>query len=157
MTRRRRTENVWGADARARFLAKLATTGNVTTAAKAAGHARKHVFELRAKDENFAAAWDEAMATACDALAEDVRRRACEDIEPGNIDTLLLAQIKAHRPAQRSDSLERTGSESGAPSVKIVPLSEILAAGLKRAEVQGKRVMELSALEETLPQSEQDS
>src|SRR5712671_3305599 len=64
----------WGAERRRKFLAELSATGNVTAAAKAVGYARKHMYELRDEDREFAAVWDKAEANACNAIGAEILR-----------------------------------------------------------------------------------
>jgi hypothetical protein len=59
-----------------RFLTHLAETGIVTIAAGIAGTSRTRVYELRKKDEEFAAAWEDAEERAADALEAEAFRRA---------------------------------------------------------------------------------
>lgn len=102
--------------AREVFLAELAQRGNVSAAAEAAGLARATFYEYRSADPDFAAAWDEALETAIDAMELEARRRAVEGVEKpivGRIgkdqdgiityvreysDSLMTLLLKAHRP-----------------------------------------------------------
>jgi hypothetical protein len=169
----------WGAEPRAKFLTKLEATANVSAAAKAAGYARKHMYELRAEDKDFAAAWDEAEARGCNAIEAEIWRRRIEGVEcdvlHGDMvnveekgqafkireysEALLLARLEANRPEKHSDRAERTGTDNGAQSseLALASLRATLAAALKRAEAHGKRVMELRALEDSTSQTEQDN
>lgn len=103
------------------FLQALAATGNVTAAIQIAGTSRTRVYELRKADLAFAAAWEEAEEIAVDGLEAEARRRAVtgvlepvvsggrvvrdDDGQPIAIrrysDNLLLALLRAHRPARR--------------------------------------------------------
>ena len=60
------------------FLAYLATSANVTSSAAAAGLARRSVYEWRAADPDFAAAWQAAQELGTDALEDEAVRRAAE-------------------------------------------------------------------------------
>src|ERR1035438_9843342 len=66
---------------RAKFIAALAVTANVSAAARAAGIARQHVYVVRNDDPEFAAAWDDALETAVDELELAARYRALEGVE----------------------------------------------------------------------------
>jgi hypothetical protein len=106
-----------------RFLTALADTGIVSVAVEIAGTSRTRVYELRKRDESFAAAWDEAEEHAADALEAEAWRRAVagvpeplvssgrvvrdDDGQPLAIrrysDNLLLALLKARRPDKFKD------------------------------------------------------
>ena len=70
----------WNATRRARFLKKLAETGNVSAAARTAGASRSRVYQLKAKSPAFAAQWADALETATDALDAEARRRDGEEV-----------------------------------------------------------------------------
>ena len=93
----------------AAFLEQLRLTGNVTASARTIGNARKTFYLHRDQDSEFAAAWDEALLEATDALEAEVRRRGHDGWdEPifyqGQMvatvrkysDTLLIFLLKAH-------------------------------------------------------------
>jgi len=101
----------------AAFLTELALRGNVTDAARAAGVTRSRVYEWRADDADFAAAWDTALDEAADVMEREAWRRAVEGVEKpvfgsmgqglgsGEIgrvqeysDTLLIFLLKGARP-----------------------------------------------------------
>lgn len=109
--------------ARELFLAELAQRGNVSAAAAAGQLTRTWYYEERHRDPEFAAAWDEALETAIDAMELEARRRAFEGVEKpviGRIskdqdgvlkdadgkalyireysDSLAALLLKAHRP-----------------------------------------------------------
>lgn len=70
-----------GAAWRKAFLLVLARTGNVSLACAAAGTDRQNAYQLRDRDEAFAAAWKHALEEASDLLEEEAWRRAVEGIE----------------------------------------------------------------------------
>ncbi len=104
-----------------RFLEALANTGNISQAVALSGTNRSVVYAAKKRDESFAAAWDEALEVATDALEQEARRRAVLGVdEPivshgrlivddhGNAvtvkrysDQLLIALLKAHSPKFR--------------------------------------------------------
>lgn len=105
----------------AAFLADLAANGNITEAARVARVNRNTAYEHRAKDAAFAAAWDEAVDQAVEALELEVRRRALHGVskpvfyqgeECGRIqeysDTLAMFLLKALRPKVYRDSAAGT-------------------------------------------------
>lgn len=65
---------------RAAFLAELAARGNVSDAAAAAGVPRQTVYDWRAADPAFAAAWDAALDQAADTMEREAFRRAVEGV-----------------------------------------------------------------------------
>jgi hypothetical protein len=107
------------------FLTALQDGGNVRLACTAAQVGRTTVYERRAADAGFAAAWDVALEAAADLLEAEARRRAHDGWdEPvfGNLgagrgsgevgtvrkysDTLLIFLLKGARPEkyrERSD------------------------------------------------------
>ena len=100
-----------------RFLAALASTGNVTVAAAKAKVGRRTVYDERVRDPLFAQAWDEAVEVSVELLEAEARRRAYDGTpEPqfyqgkkcGTVrrysDTLLIFLLKAHRPARYRDN-----------------------------------------------------
>lgn len=93
--------------AREAFLTVLADSCNVSEAARAAGVPRRTVYNWRADDTEFAAAWDEAVETASDALEQVARDRAMS----GQSDRMLEILLKAHRPDKFKEraAVEHTG------------------------------------------------
>ncbi|MEY2653440.1 MAG: hypothetical protein RLZZ524_467 [Pseudomonadota bacterium] len=63
------------------FLARLAETGVVSRACRAAGVSRTMVDRQRKTDADFAAAWEEAMEEATDAAEAELRRRAIDGVD----------------------------------------------------------------------------
>ena len=115
--------------ARETFLAELARRGNVSAAAEIATMSRRWFYEEREGDPQFAAAWDEALETAIDAMELEARRRAVEGVEKPIIgrvgkdqdgiittvreysDSLMTLLLKAHRPDKYRErqQIEHTG------------------------------------------------
>lgn len=106
-------------DFRKIFLEHLAKTANVTESCRIAGCGRTTVHEWRRDEPDFAAAWDDALDAATDALEFAARQRAVDGIEEyvvsmGQIvrdpetgkplkqkkysDALTALLLKAHRP-----------------------------------------------------------
>lgn len=79
--------------ARAKFLAALAETCNVTHSARVAGISRSAAYEWRDDDETFAAEWTDAEEQAADALELAARERALD-----GSDRMMEILLKAHRP-----------------------------------------------------------
>jgi AcrR family transcriptional regulator len=82
-----------GPDQRAKLLAALAKTGNISDACKRAGIVRTTFYRWRNEDEAYAAQLQEALETAIDDLELVARRRAKKQS-----DVLLIFLLKAHRP-----------------------------------------------------------
>ena len=94
---------------RARFLASLRETPNVSLACVNAGISRNAAYDWRRVDEKFATAWEEALSVAIGYLEEEARRRAVEGVyrvryhKDGQVleewreysDTLLLRMLAA--------------------------------------------------------------
>ena len=131
-----------------RFLEALADTGSVSTAAAVAGTSRTRVYELRkadSTDSTFASAWQEAEEIATDRLEDEARRRALEGVpellisggkvvrddegQPITVrrysDNLLLALLKARRPARRERPVRfqlpalQSATDAAAPMASI--------------------------------------
>lgn len=101
------------------FLSALAESGNVSHACLQVQIARSTAYEARERHEEFAAAWDEAVEFAADAMELEARRRAVEGTdEPvfykgmkvGTIrrysDTLLIFLLKAARPTKYRERVQ---------------------------------------------------
>jgi hypothetical protein len=115
------------------FLEHLAETGNVSRSYKLVGTSAARIYTLRNNDPAFRQAWDEAESIAADRLEEEAWRRAVTGFdepvvsagklardEDGNAimvrrysDMLLLALLRAHRPAKFNKSLPATLAMSG--------------------------------------------
>lgn len=108
-----------------KFLKRLAETGNVSESCRKAKISRKHAYETRENDPDFAEEWDEALGIATETLEYEARRRAEKGVlEPvfylgkkiGTVrkysDTLLIFLLKAHKPDTYRDNsrIEHTGA-----------------------------------------------
>jgi phage terminase small subunit len=78
-----------------RFLDALREGATNAAAARAAGVSRMTAYRERARNPDFAAAWDDAIEDGTDRLEEEAMRRAL-----AGSDTLLIFLLKARRPAQ---------------------------------------------------------
>lgn len=99
------------------FLKVLAREYKVGVAAKAAGYAdTSELYRARAEDEEFAQAWDDALARAADMLEEAAFDRAVNGVSKpilykGEVvaeeitysDSILLAMLGARKPEYRRD------------------------------------------------------
>lgn len=110
------------------FLAALRKSPNVAAAARKAGYTRQWVYKLRQEDEDFAAAWDDAIGEAMDTAEGEIYRRAVRgvvrkvfyrdqviDTVREYSDTLLIFLAKAHRPEVYRETVrsELTGKDGG--------------------------------------------
>jgi hypothetical protein len=108
-------------DQRARdaFLERLAETCCVVRAAAHAGIERRRLYEMRAADPEFAAAWTRALEAGSDILESEALRRSVEGVdEPvyqggalvGSVtkysDTLLALLLKSHLPEKYRERSE---------------------------------------------------
>jgi len=97
---------------------------NVSAAAKKAGVPRSTAYDWYKADEEFAAAWDDAVEVAVDSLEKEAWRRARDGVlkpvyqkgeKVGQVreysDQLMVTLLKAHRPEKYRDrqQLEHTG------------------------------------------------
>jgi len=120
-------------DAREVFLDHLRKTANISESARVAVVARRTIYEWRDADPVFAAAWDDAIDEATDALEAEARRRAIEgdeeyvvsmgqlvrDPKTGEYlttrkrsDGLMTLLLKAHRPERFREryDVQQTGN-----------------------------------------------
>lgn len=104
--------------AREEFLASLAGGSSVTAAASKASIPKRTMYDWRSSDEEFKAAWDDALDSGSDILEDEAFRRAHDGVEEPVIaqgrmvrnedgsslkvrkysDTLMLTLLKARRP-----------------------------------------------------------
>jgi hypothetical protein len=110
-------------EARAVFLEALSKAYSVTEAARLAGFARSTAYLTRDQDDEFAAAWEDAVEQGTDVIRAEIRRRAVDGWdEPvyqrgelvGHVrkysDRLLELEAKRRDPAYR-DSVKVEGGE----------------------------------------------
>ncbi len=108
------------------FLEKLAESGNVSRACRAAKVARQTAYRHRSIDALFKVAWDEALGIAVGLLEDEAWRRAREGwLEPvfykgekqGSVrkysDTLLIFLLKAHDQAKYNPPTRLAGADGG--------------------------------------------
>lgn len=107
-------------------------------ASSVAGVGRATAYEHRAAYPEFAAAWDDAIEEAVEALETEARRRAMEGVEQpivsnGEIiattrrysDTLTIFLLKAHRPQRYRDVVAVDHTTAGMP-LGFVPVTEVI-------------------------------
>ena len=120
------------------FLSILRECGNVSHAAMNIGMARGYMYEVRAGDPDFAAAWDEAVESSLDDIEQALRKRAVEGVDRpvfyqgevcGHVkefsDTAAIFLLKGRRP-----DVFRDRSES---SVTVKSVAEELTERLEIA------------------------
>jgi len=117
------------------FLIALEECGQVNQAASIAGYSSSAALRAyRAKDEEFAKAWDVAESVAFDILEDEAHRRAVEGVmEPvfhqGEIvghrvkysDALLTTLLKANNPDKYRDNIKVDQEVKGNFGVAILP------------------------------------
>ena len=106
-------------------LVTLAGGATIEGACRAAGISRRTASRKRQSDQEFAAAWDEAIEAGTDALEDEAVRRAKDGylkpvyhngVKVGEVreysDTLLIFMLKARRPEKFRDNhhIEHSGS-----------------------------------------------
>jgi hypothetical protein len=108
-----------------RFLKALADTAIVRVACSSAGIERSYAYKSRAKDKEFAAAWDLALEDAADAMEAEALRRATRGVKREKpifykgvqigseivteySDGLLTLLMKAHRPHKFRERVDLT-------------------------------------------------
>jgi hypothetical protein len=113
------------------FLSVLASTANVTEASLRAGVDRSTPYARRQDDQEFAAAWKQAIAMGVDALELEARRRAMHGVERpvfhqgvvcGRIrefsDTLMIFLLKSHRPGKFRDNVRHEHMGKGGKPIE---------------------------------------
>lgn len=121
---------------RAAFLEHLRHNANVRAACREIGHPRWTMYQLRHRDPEFAAAWDEAIEDAIDGLEEEAWRRATEGyLEPvfqggekvGDrrkfSDRMLELLLTGNRKSKYSTRHEHTGEDGSPLTIEIVRLA----------------------------------
>jgi hypothetical protein len=119
---------------KAKFVDALVEFGLVTRAAEIAGISRWSAYQHRAKDSDFAAAWDDAREQFCEALEDEARRRAMDGIEEPVYyqgrqvgtqrvysDKLLALLLRAARPSKYGRRIEtgNVAQQSGGLTISI--------------------------------------
>lgn len=105
------------------FIDRLRKSPNVSAAAKAAGYSRGHVYRVRDEDEEFKAAWQEALDSALDTAEGELYRRAVRgtvkkvyyqdkhiDTVREYSDTLLIFLLKSHKPEVYRETIKNEHS-----------------------------------------------
>lgn len=112
------------------FLAQLAKSPNVAGAARAAGVTRDAAYKRRRVDEEFAAAWDDAIEAGTDELVGEAYRRAFQGSEKpvfyrgdecGRVreysDTLAIFLLKSHRRGVYGEKVDQ--NHAGGLTVRV--------------------------------------
>lgn len=114
------------------FLDLFATSGNVMLSARGAGVNRQTPYQLRGRDEAFAAAWEEADEAATQTLEAEAWKRA-----RSGSDRLLLFLLQARRPQtyRTNARVELAGDGGGPIQTMVVPegLNDHERAALRQA------------------------
>lgn len=114
------------------FLELYAQTGNVMLSARGAGVDRTTPYDLKNRDEAFAAAWASADEASIQVLEAEARRRAM-----ATSDVLLIFLLKSRRPEvyRENHRMEVVGDGGGPVRTQVVPteLDDHERAALRRA------------------------
>lgn len=116
---------------RALFLQSLVETGgHVTASCRAIGMTKQRLYEIRAKDTDFASEWDAAVEEGTENLEKEAFRRAyegtCKPVYQGGqyvgdvqeySDTLMIFLLKGRRPAVYRDQAVVEHNHTGALTV----------------------------------------
>lgn len=127
------------------FLEALASGDTISTAAKKAGVTRRVAYNLRQRDDAFAAAWDQAYEAGGDVLEQEALRRAVHGtLKPvyqqgqqvGEIreysDNLLIMLLKGRKPERYRDRVDFT---SAGKSIQALGDALLAAADTIETEV----------------------
>ncbi|MEM8799892.1 MAG: LysR family transcriptional regulator, partial [Pseudomonadota bacterium] len=108
------------------FLRALATSGNVTRAAREAGVSRSRAYTERRRNARFARLWGDAVSKALDRLEDEMMSRAIEGVDkpmfyagkPCGVvtsysDSLGMFLLKARRPERYGDKVSTDNADSG--------------------------------------------
>lgn len=104
------------------FLSALRNTGNVRASCLVAGIERKTAYNARDRDEQFRAAWNEALDEAVEILEAEARRRAMTIS-----DTLLIFLLKAHRPDVYRETIRHEATDKAGDVIDTAVLVARLA------------------------------
>ena len=133
--------------AREDFLKSLAAGLSVTGSCARAGIPKRTMYDWRAADEEFKAAWDEALDSGSDILEDEAFRRAHDGVEEpvvaqGKViftvrkysDTLMVTLLKARRPEKFRERLEQklTGDKENPVAIEDVSARELIASRVAR-------------------------
>jgi len=160
------------------FLEAIAAGWTVKHAAERAGSDRRKFYELRTRDDDFAAGWEQALEAGTERLEDELHRRATEGYDEDSFDgagklirrvrryspALLIFTLKARNPAKYRDipgRLELTGAGGGPLQVEdrgasLVDVAKVLleigaldqAAAALRGEVIEQEPIEVGEFTE---------
>ncbi|GIX17682.1 MAG: hypothetical protein KatS3mg119_1868 [Rhodothalassiaceae bacterium] len=148
------SQSRWTPPQRARFLAVLRETANVSAAARAVGMSRSGAYQLRQQDEAFRAAWDDALEEALDLLEAELWRRALKGVARpvfyggkrcGVIrsysDQLGMFLLKAHRPERYGQLAKSREEDEEDPDSRryLLDLLETIRTRIALAEEEAAR------------------
>lgn len=141
------------AEADAVFLTALENGHSVRAACGMARYARRSVYRWRGEDPDFAARWTTAVQMAGDLLEEEADRRGRDGYDVpvfhrGEVcgskrmyaNGLLLARLKAIRPAQYRESRAVTAAVTPATQAVTVNLRDFALEDLVRRLMRGEAV-----------------
>lgn len=137
------------------FLEHFAKSGNISTAATAAGVERRAVYHWKERDPQFAEAFADAEKQGIDALEHEAWRRAHDGVkrykfsqsgkplmnpetgeayyEMDTSDTLLMFLLKSRDPRKYAQRMEVTGAEGAPLTFSDADLRERIRQEVERA------------------------
>jgi hypothetical protein len=124
--------------ARAKFLAQLAQSGNVTESCQISGLPRATAYDWRREDQGFAQQWDAAMDRGADAMEDECRRRAM-----AGSDALMVFMMRALKPEKYREKAALDVTMRTAADYRNMSVVEIRA-----------RLAELRAEQDDLPEED---
>lgn len=133
----------------ARVSAGIERSTTVSEAARAAGIGRRTAYDRRARDEEFARAWDDTLESAIEQLEQEAVRRAKD-----GSDQLLMFLLRARRPAVYSERYRITHAHRIEERPEIVDVGDPEVRKKSReflhavADARARRLAEESNAEE---------
>ena len=117
------------------FLYALMREGNVSEAARQVGANRTALYQKRARDDEFAALWDECLAIGCDNLEDTARRLAVNGwdepiFHDGEVvgskrkysPALIIFLLKSHKPEKYRErfDIEQSAKGGGPLALQVI-------------------------------------
>jgi hypothetical protein len=116
-----------------RFIQHLENTGQVVLSCKLAGVSKKTAYRCRARSPKFAAAWEQALERALDAIEDAAHRMALGvDLEGKTVrdpsERLVVFMLERKRPEKygRRQMLEHSGPQGGPIQLSNATMSEAM-------------------------------
>lgn len=124
------------------FLTSLRTGLSINAACRAAGLARRTVYDWRSSDGQFRSDWDAAVEEGTDELEDVAVKRAKE-----SSDTLLIFLLKARRPDKYKDRATHELTGKGGGPVQIADLSRLKGMTTEELQVLDRALVQIGIAE----------